>query len=168
MLWAIHVFPEFEGLDVIEAVRAELDPLFGLIPPHVTLVFPFEAEEGVVRAAMDKARGVILQFSCFELELRQVAWRGEYLMLLPERGEEVVRALHDALYADAFAPWYAPEFPYEPHVTLGRGNFAFARESLGRRFACMVRQVVLERIGRDGRSEIMERIPLRHLGGQTK
>ena len=70
MLWAIHVFPEFEGLDVIEAVRAELDPLFGLIPPHVTLVFPFEAEEGVVRAAMDKARGVILQFSCFELLLR--------------------------------------------------------------------------------------------------
>lgn len=162
MLWAIHVFPEFEGLDVIEAVRAEFDPLFGLIPPHVTLVFPFEAKEGAVRAAMDKARGVILQFSCFELELRQVAWRGEYLMLLPERGGEVVRALHDALYADAFAPWYAPEFPYEPHVTLGRGNFAFARESLGRRFACMVRQVVLERIGRNGRSEIMERIPLKN------
>lgn len=162
MLWAMHVFPEFEGLDVIEAVRAELDPLFGLIPPHLTLVFPFEAEKGAVRTAMERARGVISQFAGFELEMRRVERRGEYLMLLPERGGEEVRALHDALYAGAFARWYAPEFPYTPHVTLGRGDFAFAREDLGRSFVCAVRQVALERIGADGSSEIMERIPLKN------
>lgn len=161
MRWALHIFPEFEELDVIEAVQEELDPLFGLIPPHITLVFPFEAEEGAVYAAMECARGVLSRFPSFELKMRRVERRGEYWMLLPERGGEEVRALHDALYADAFAPWYAPQFPYEPHVTLGCGAFSFEREDLGRLFVCTVHQVVLERIGEDGRSEMMKSIPLK-------
>ena len=109
---------------------------------------------------------MISQFAGFELEMRRVERRGEYLMLLPERGGGAVRALHDALYAGAFARWFAPEFSYEPHVTLGRGEFVFDRKDLGRSFVCAVRSVVLERIGADGSSEIMERIPLKHSGGQ--
>lgn len=31
---AIHIFPEFENLELLEKVREQYDPLFGLIPPQ--------------------------------------------------------------------------------------------------------------------------------------
>ena len=140
LLWTMLVFPGFEGLDESEAVRAEIDPLLGVIPPHWTLVVSFAAEEAAVRAAMEAVRGVISLFACFELEMRCVERRGEFWMLLPERGGEAVRALHNALCAGAFA-----------------------REDPGRSVGCTV---VLERMGAGGSPKIMERFPINHSGGQ--
>ena len=31
------------SINEIEAIRLKHDPLFGLIPPHITIVFPFES-----------------------------------------------------------------------------------------------------------------------------
>ena len=140
LLWAMLVFPGFEGLDESEAVRAEIDPLLGVIPPHWTLVVPFAAEEAAVRAAMEAVRGVISQLT--DLSWRCGVWsgEGEFGMLLPERGGEAVRALHNALCAGAFA-----------------------REDPGRSVVCTV---VLERRGAGGSPEIMERFPINHSGGQ--
>ena len=43
VLRAIHIFPEFSNMESIDNLRAKYDPLFSLIQPHVTLVFPFES-----------------------------------------------------------------------------------------------------------------------------
>ena len=43
MRYALHIFPQFASMEEIEKIRARYAPLFGRIPPHVTLVFPFEA-----------------------------------------------------------------------------------------------------------------------------
>ena len=37
--YALHIFPQFADMAEIERVRERHDPLHGLIPPHVTLIF---------------------------------------------------------------------------------------------------------------------------------
>lgn len=39
ILLFLHNMP----IDEIESMREKYDPLFGLIPPHITIVFPFES-----------------------------------------------------------------------------------------------------------------------------
>lgn len=41
---AIVLFPEFENSRSIQSIRERYDPLADYIPPHITLVFPFESE----------------------------------------------------------------------------------------------------------------------------
>ncbi len=39
----ILVFLNNMSIDKIENIRQKHDPLFGLIPPHITIVFPFKS-----------------------------------------------------------------------------------------------------------------------------
>lgn len=47
----IVIFLNGTVIDEIEKIREVHDPLFGLIPPHITLVFPFESDvsNGILR-----------------------------------------------------------------------------------------------------------------------
>ena len=38
----IMIFPEFEGMEIIDEIREKHDPLAHLVRPHITIVFPFE------------------------------------------------------------------------------------------------------------------------------
>lgn len=49
MLRAIHLFPKFLNSHIIDALRAKYDPLVQLIPPHITLVFPFNSDYRMIR-----------------------------------------------------------------------------------------------------------------------
>ncbi len=40
----IMIFPKFDNLDIINSIRDKYDPLAKLVPPHLTLVFPFKSE----------------------------------------------------------------------------------------------------------------------------
>lgn len=40
----ILILPKFENLDELEIIRKEYDELYGILPPHITLAFPFENE----------------------------------------------------------------------------------------------------------------------------
>lgn len=157
MRFALHIFLQFADVEKIERVRERYDPLHGLIPPHVTLIFPFEAEEQALTAAMARARVVLRNAMPFVLETAMVERRGEYLMLMIERGKAEIIRLHDELYAEAFAAWYAPEYAYEPHITLSRGEHLPVDLQM-EKHTCTVQQVVLERIGEEERSEILETI----------
>jgi 2'-5' RNA ligase len=37
------IFPHFKNLDLIDEIRKKYDPLAELVPPHITLVFPFKS-----------------------------------------------------------------------------------------------------------------------------
>nr|WP_100065610.1 2'-5' RNA ligase family protein [Miniphocaeibacter massiliensis] len=43
MYRSIIILPKFKNINSIENIRKEYDPLFGLINPHITLMFPFES-----------------------------------------------------------------------------------------------------------------------------
>ena len=118
-------------------------------------MFPFAAEEAVLEAAMQQARQVLKNVTPFVVETVQTVADEEILRLLIERGKAEISCLHDKLYKKAFAAWFVPEYTYTPHITLGRGKGIPVYLFISKQ-CCTVRQAVLERIGKEERSEILE------------
>lgn len=39
----ILIFPQFTNIEKIENIRKQYDELYKILPPHITLAFPFES-----------------------------------------------------------------------------------------------------------------------------
>lgn len=82
----------------IEDIRQKHDPLFGLISPHITIVFPFESS-----ISNDELKLHIINVSKpiqnIEIEFtNQITSEREYLFLRVEKGKEQIEELHNILY----------------------------------------------------------------------
>ncbi len=117
----ILIFPEFENSHIIDSIRAKYDPLAGLIKPHVTIVFPFEAQFGneTIERVLERR---LSEIEPFELSLKGVSTQkgkfGNTLFLNIVKGADEVRRMHDILYANEFRH-YDMGFDYIPHITIG-------------------------------------------------
>ena len=156
---AIHLFPAFAGMDKLQALREKFDPLAALIPPHLTLVFPFESP--MSREELREHVRVALQgMKPFLLRMQGVTGAdGGYLFLNVKRGNDEIVELHDRLYAGALRPFLRRDVTYVPHLTLGRLPDAEAflqaleeTERLEDVFETTVTEVVIEAIGRNEES----------------
>jgi MFS superfamily sulfate permease-like transporter len=95
---AIVIFPELLEASPIFELRRRFDPLAELVPPHLTLVFPFDSEltTGQMR---DHVQGSVTGIAAFPVRLSQVTGsEGEYLFLNIKYGNDGIIALHDRLY----------------------------------------------------------------------
>jgi 2'-5' RNA ligase len=104
----------------ILSVRERFDPLARDVPPHLTLVFPFE--DPLPDAALEEhVRSVLCGVDRFRVVLRDItAHENEYLFLNVKRGNDALVALHDALYTGPLACHLLRLHTYVPHVTVGR------------------------------------------------
>ena len=166
--FAVAWFPDFPGIERIEAFRRRHDPAAALIPAHVTLVFPF---------------GTALTLLQLETHVRRVAGRwppiavtfrrarieaNEFVFLMVSRGAAAITALHDKLYTRSFAPHLRREFPYVPHITVARNPsfpaleaaLAEASDALAGDYDDLIRSLSLLSVARDGRIEILREIAL--------
>ena len=93
---AIVLFPKFENIDAIQAVRERFDPLASFIAPHITLVFPFESELSTHEIG-DHVRRAIEGVKRFSVQLSSVTgdFRDGYLFLNVKRGNDAIIDLHD-------------------------------------------------------------------------
>jgi len=164
---ALVVFPEGNGLHVIESLRRRFDPLAGVIAAHSTLVFPFASEisEGDLRAHVERALEAQPPFRVRFEGVSEV--EEEYLFLDAVIGGERLVDLNDRLYAGPLAEHRSTEHVYRPHITLGRIRDGVEREkalSVARQMAPVVDEVVravhVFRLGENGGTE-REAIPLR-------
>lgn len=119
---AIHIFPEFENKLLIEEVRKKFDPLYGLVPPHITLVFPFESEiptSRIEQHVRDKLVGVCP----FSIQLKGItATLDNHLFLNVKKGNDSIIELHDRLYSGLLSGFMNRRYTYTPHLTVGRFN----------------------------------------------
>lgn len=155
---AIVIFPDLPGLDAIQAVRRDYDPLAELVPPHLTLVFPF-ASELPADALAEHLRAASRGVGPFALRVEGVTGsEDEYLFLNVKRGNDELITLHDRLYTGPLALFFEPRFTYTPHLTVGRvtnptafaAALAGARARLPGAFETTVRAISVYRIGADG------------------
>lgn len=163
-LRTIMIFPQFSNIDVIDRIREKYDPLYGLVRPHITLVFPFEdniSSEDLQAKIEESLKGV----PAFKLVLHGVSKQedvyGNYLFLNVTEGVEELIHMHNSLYSDI---WNKAEhsFEYMPHMTIGK--LASARE-MNEAFSCVenmkdtfetnVRKVSVEMIGESEESIII-------------
>lgn len=117
---AIHLFPEFNNLKIIESLRMQYDPLFGLIPPHITLVFPFESHissQILQTHILDALKGI----TQFPIKLQDFTGTvDQYLFLNVKKGNDQIIELHDRLYSGLLSSHRNQRFSFYPHLTIGK------------------------------------------------
>ncbi|HGP3674191.1 TPA: 2'-5' RNA ligase family protein [Bacillus pacificus] len=155
------------SIDKIENIRQKHDPLFEVIPPHITIVFPFKSN-----ISSDALKSHILNLSKgvgkIEVEFANLITNvGNYLFLEVEGGKEQIEELHDLLYTEPLTQFLKEDIPYIPHVTVGRKESAeLAAEvakdipSFPQKLQCVIDRISVERIGENGESIIEFEVPL--------
>lgn len=169
VLRAIHLFPRFINEQLIHEMRARYDPLFNLIPPHITLVFPFESDLSA-RDIDEHVQEVVTLFSPFSIMLQGItAFELRYLFLNVKIGNDAILALHDGLYSGILESFLKREFTYVPHITVGQFEneeecmrVLRETEQFTHRFESKVGEIVIERIADSGVSEIESFVALRY------
>ena len=166
--FAVAWFPDFDGIDRIEAFRGKHDPAAALIAAHLSLVFPFPTAHSRLQVRTH-VRRVVLAWPPIPVTFQRVRMHAnEFIFLMASRGAPSVVALHDRLYTRSFAPHRRRDLAYEPHITIARyaelerleAALAEAEDAFGREFASVIREVTLLSVERDGRIEPLESIPL--------
>jgi 2'-5' RNA ligase len=118
---AIVLFPKFDNIDALQAVRERFDPLAGYIAPHITLVFPFESALSTEELRIHMARA-LKRVKRFPVQLSGITgdFRDGYLFLNVKRGTDPIIDLHDRLYQGVLEPFLFRKVTYCPHITVGR------------------------------------------------
>lgn len=116
----IAIFPPLPAANPISDLRRRFDPLADLVPPHITLVFPFESDltTSELRVHLEAAvRGV----APFPLHLAGVTGNeGEYFFLNVKRGNDQLIEPHDRLYTGPLRQHLSVEHAFVTHLTVGR------------------------------------------------
>ena len=173
MEFAIVAFPVIECADLIASVRRRFDPLDGLLPAHVTLVFPFSepgegAEQTLERHVADAIAGV----EAFDITLkRPTSADDNYIFMELSEGADRFALVHDRLYSGMLARHRSSAHAYRPHVTIGHlsasENLAAATEHaldvLPRPLRGRVEAVTCFRLDYPWRGEVVFMLPLKHL-----
>ena len=166
--FAVAWFPAFEGIERIEALRRQFDPLAGEVAVHLTLVFPFPTPLTKLQVEAHVKR-VATGWPPIAVAFRHVrAKDNEFVFLMASRGADSIIALHDRLYTRSLAPHLRRDLPYEPHLTLARCReparleeaLAGAAEACGREHAAVMRELTLVAMAAGGKIDRVSTFPL--------
>ena|SRR5687768_9407554 len=166
--FAVAWFPAFPGIERIEAFRARHDPMAGLIPAHLSLVFPFPTALTALQLATHVQR-VASRWPPVPVTFRRVRTEAnEFLFLMASRGAASIKGLHDRLYTRSLAPHLRRDLPYEPHITLGRhadyarlqAALAEAEDTFREEHAGVIREVALLGVERNGKITLLQTFAL--------
>jgi len=136
---AIVWLPNFSNAAAIDRFRGQYDPLGNVMPPHLTLVFPFHSRLTLDQLAAH-AQKAVRAWPCFPVELSG-PWsaQSEWIGLATRVGRDALIEMHDRLYRGPLAEFLRTEFEFEPHITLGRARNSAEFEELSQRAAPIVR-----------------------------
>lgn len=159
----IMIFPQFSNQEIIEGIRKKYDPLYNLVSPHITLVFPFKSNISNVILSQ-KLDECLKETVSFSLILQGISKHkdiyGNYIFLDVEKGRKEIMKIHNDLYLNIFGKRYYNSFI--PHLTIGNldseDKMEQAYESVKNmdiRFTTMIEKVSVEMIGNDGESNII-------------
>ncbi|MFM2483797.1 2'-5' RNA ligase family protein [Celerinatantimonas yamalensis] len=158
---SIYIPIESSHIDVLDCIRRDYDSLYGKIPAHVTLVFPFlsELDEGLVVSHIREVLACEKQFS-FTLGFTLFNDNGTCYIPI-EKGANHITSLNSRLYSGCLSSYRSLEYEFVPHVTIARSVSpdkiihveSRAESVFGTNF--VVKEVVLENIGKDGSGKVV-------------
>jgi 2'-5' RNA ligase len=117
----IYLIPEHPQIHEIEQLRSQFDPAAQRIPAHVTLVFPFVPRVSDLYL-VDAMNDLGQNYDPIEFVLGPLICVDSYGFLPVVRGRRLITELHDRLYGGELRPHLSAQFPYMPHLTVGRYN----------------------------------------------
>ncbi|MGM9927308.1 MAG: YjcG family protein [Bacillus sp. (in: firmicutes)] len=122
MKFGIVIFPSKKLQDQANSYRKRYDPHYTLIPPHLTLKYPFDSTEEQVNELAETIKDVSNQCEPFQLKVLKVSSFKPvnnviYLKVeLNKALDNLQKKLHNLLIDQDVDP----EFTFVPHITLGQ------------------------------------------------
>jgi 2'-5' RNA ligase len=120
MKYGIVIFPGKELQDKANSLRKRYDPKYALIPPHVTLVSEFEANNEEIKEISKKLDQVANHFHSIALNILKISTfqpvnNVVYLKIEPTSDlEDLHVELSSSLGLEK------PHHPFVPHITIGQ------------------------------------------------
>lgn len=162
---AILFFPELPA--VVSEFRGTYDPLGRKVPPHITLIFPFESgiSEADLKHHVEECMKTVAPIS-YSLGSAEIG-SGDYIWLPVIRGREEIIHLHEILYTGSLLRHRSALHEYVPHVTVARTSSGFIPTVYAE--ACklpvnlhgILDKVVVESVTPDGTSEVLWTVTLK-------
>lgn len=158
----IMIFPQFCNQEIIDEIREKYDPLYHLVKPHITLVFPFESDMSDALLSK-KLEECFKETAAFPLTLQGVSRHkdiyGNYIFLDVQSGAQEIIEIHNSLYLHLFDTQCQP---YIPHMTIGKLDTEEEMEDayhcvkdMDLCFETVIKKVSVEMIGPHGESIII-------------
>ncbi len=158
---AIHIFPKFENMNLLNSIRKKYDPLFNFIKPHITIIFPFDSNlstEDIEKILISN----LLEFNQFEIQMDRISGHFDgYIYLNISKGIEQIIKIYNKLYSNQLSKYYDNRYTYIPHIILGRISnrnkyLDFLQNHIKKKycFKSTVKKISVEIINDDETSEI--------------
>ena len=158
----VIIIPELSNVQVIEKIREKYDELYGIVPPHITLAFPFDSDipDDILKSRLTE---IAADFKPFKIRLKGISFVLDkrvdiyYIFLDFIEGEEKIKYLHKRIYKEILREELT--FDYRPHITLGCTKEKITL-SLDEEFESTVEQLSVELIGENEESNIIIQVGL--------
>lgn len=158
----ILIIPEMDDVSLIQDIREEYDELAHIVPPHITLAFPFDSE--ITNGELDeKLKKILSGYKEFDIVLSGLSYhydehaRVYYMYLDVTHGCDTIYEISKKIYSEIFN-MEVPE-KYVPHITLGSVG-EMNNITLDHIFNTTVKNIIVEDIGENEESNIVLRYSL--------
>jgi 2'-5' RNA ligase len=120
MKYGIAIFPSKALQDKANSLRKRYDSHYGLIPPHVTLKYPFEAEEHNIKALVKELRDIAKEVKPFTLKSGNVSsfYPTNTVIYFKITPSEELTILNNKMHEGIFPE--NKEYAFVPHLTIGQ------------------------------------------------
>lgn len=154
----ILIFPKFKNINRIQEIRNKFDKLANLIPPHITLVFPF-SDSISDQELVNKLSNLLYNWSSFCIKFHGISLSEDgYIFLNCINGCEEIIKLHDEIYEKILPSHYKKTIKYVPHITLGQADSLEKLSGFNDSFNSVVAGISVELIGKNEESIIIKNI----------
>ena len=153
----ILIIPELDDVSLIQDIREKYDELANIVPPHITLAFPFDSD--ITNEELDlKLKKILSEYREFNITLSGVSYHYDeragvyYIYLDVTQGYDTIYEISRKIYSEIFNT-EVPE-KYIPHITLGSVG-EINNIKLDHEFYTSVKTIIVEDIGENEESNIV-------------
>lgn len=157
----ILIFPKFKNIDLIQNIRKKYDKLANLIPPHITLAFPF-SESISNEELIEKLSNLLKKYSNFSVTFKGISLSSDnYIFLDCIKGREKILEIHKDIYETILPTRKEKAKNYIPHITLGKSDSIEKFKNFNHEFSTTIDEISIELIGENEESIILANIKLK-------
>lgn len=157
----ILIFPKFNNIELMQSIRKKYDRLYNIIPPHITLVFPF-TDNISNEDLYIKLKELIKDTKKFNVKFEGLSLSYDnFIFLNCIIGLENIIDLHDKIYNNILPTHFKKDIEYIPHITLGKANNIDNLKDFKYSFETIIDEISLEEIGKNEESIIINTIQLK-------
>ncbi|GAB3069268.1 YjcG family protein [Virgibacillus ainsalahensis] len=120
MKYGIAIFPTKAVQDEANSYRKRYDPHYALIPPHITLKEPFDADEETIEELISELKKIANETEPFKININKVSTFAPVTNTIYFKVEPIqeLNDLYDKLHQGKFPQ--NQEYSFVPHITIAQ------------------------------------------------